>query len=395
MSLRTFRSEDVSGRKVLVRVDFNVPLKDGRVADDTRIRAHLPALRRLIDAGARIALVSHLGRPKGGPDPKYTLRPVGEALAEILGRPVRFVEDCVGEPVVRALNVLKPGEILLLENVRFHPEEEKNDPAFSRVLAAPFDAFVMDAFSAAHRAHASTRGVSEVLPSFAGDLIVREMEMLSSARDNPRKPFVLILGGAKVSDKIGVIENLLSRVDSILIGGGMAFTFLKAQGYEIGRSLLEADRVDFAAEMLLRARERGIRILLPEDLVTAEKVEPGQPVRVVPATGIEADQLGLDIGPQTRELFRSVILEARTVLWNGPMGVFEIPEFAEGTKAVAQALADATEQGALTVVGGGDSAAAVAELGYAGRVSHVSTGGGASLEYFEGKALPGIEPFRE
>jgi phosphoglycerate kinase len=395
MSLRTFRSEDVSGRKVLVRVDFNVPLKDGRVADDTRIRAHLPALRRLIDAGARIALVSHLGRPKGGPDPKYTLRPVGEALAEILGRPVRFVEDCVGEPVVRALNVLKPGEILLLENVRFHPEEEKNDPAFSRVLAAPFDAFVMDAFSAAHRAHASTRGVSEVLPSFAGDLIVREMEMLSSARDNPRKPFVLILGGAKVSDKIGVIENLLSRVDSILIGGGMAFTFLKAQGYEIGRSLLEADRVDFAAEMLLRARERGIRILLPEDLVTAEKVEPGQPVRVVPATGIEADQLGLDIGPQTRELFRSVILEARTVLWNGPMGVFEIPEFAEGTKAVAQALADATEQGALTVVGGGDSAAAVAELGYAGRVSHVSTGGGASLEYFEGKALPGIEPVRE
>jgi len=395
MSLRTFRSEDVSGRKVLVRVDFNVPLKDGRVADDTRIRAHLPALRRLIDAGARIALVSHLGRPKGGPDPKYTLRPVGEALAEILGRPVRFVEDCVGEPVVRALNVLEPGEILLLENVRFHPEEEKNDPAFSRVLAAPFDAFVMDAFSAAHRAHASTRGVSEVLPSFAGDLIVREMEMLSSARDNPRKPFVLILGGAKVSDKIGVIENLLSRVDSILIGGGMAFTFLKAQGYEIGRSLLEADRVDFAAEMLLRARERGIRILLPEDLVTAEKVEPGQPVRVVPATGIEADQLGLDIGPQTRELFRSVILEARTVLWNGPMGVFEIPEFAEGTKAVAQALADATEQGALTVVGGGDSAAAVAELGYAGRVSHVSTGGGASLEYFEGKALPGIEPFRE
>jgi phosphoglycerate kinase len=395
MTIRTFRPEDVAGRKVLVRVDFNVPLKEGRVADDTRIRAHLPALNRLIDAGARIALVSHLGRPKGGPDPKYSLRPVGERLAEILGRPVRFVDDCVGEEVVRAVESLKPGEILLLENVRFHPEEEKNDPAFSARLAAPFDVFVMDAFSAAHRAHASTRGVVNHLPSFAGDLIVREMEMLSSGRDNPRKPFVLILGGAKISDKIAVIENLLSKVDRILVGGGMAFTFLKAQGYGIGKSLLEADRVDFAREMIRRAKERGVELLLPEDILAAEKLEAGSPCRIVPATAIPEDLLGLDVGPQTRELFRSAILDAKTVLWNGPMGVFEIPEFAEGTRAVARALADATDRGALTLVGGGDSAAAVAELGFADRVSHVSTGGGASLEYFEGKTLPGIEPFLE
>jgi phosphoglycerate kinase len=395
MTIKTFRPEDVAGRKVLVRVDFNVPLKEGRVADDTRIRAHLPALNRLIGAGARIALVSHLGRPKGGPDPKYSLRPVGERLAEILGRPVRFVDECVGDEVARAMETLKPGEILLLENVRFHPEEEKNDPAFSARLAAPFDAFVMDAFSAAHRAHASTRGVADHLPSFAGDLIVREMKMLSSGRDHPRKPFVLILGGAKVSDKIAVIENLLCRVDRILIGGGMAFTFLKAQGYGIGRSLLETDRIDFAREMIRKAKEGGVQLLLPEDVLAAEKPEAGSPCRIVPATAIPEDLLGLDVGPLTRELFRGAILDAKTVLWNGPMGVFEIPEFAEGTTAVAQALADATLRGAVTLVGGGDSAAAVAELGFADRVSHVSTGGGASLEFFEGKTLPGIEPFLE
>ncbi len=393
MRLKTFSPSDVAGKKVLVRVDFNVPLADGRVSDDTRIKAHLPTLTALRDAGAKIALVSHLGRPKGTVNLKYTLEPVGEELAKLTGWPVRFVSDCIGEKVDEAVADWKDGEVLLLENVRFHPEEEKNDMEFAKKLVKNFDVFVMDAFSAAHRAHASTRAAAELIPSFSGKLIDREITMLSAARDEPKKPFVLILGGAKVSDKIAVVENMLKKADTILIGGGMAFTFLKAQGLEIGKSLCETEKLDFAAKMLEEAKALGVKILLPVDAVVAPEFKADAPAKAVKADAIPQDEMGLDIGPETAELFAKEILAAKTVLWNGPMGVFEMPAFAKGTEAVAQALAGATANGALTVVGGGDSAAAIALFKMEDKVSHVSTGGGASLEFFEGKSLPGIEPY--
>lgn len=393
MRLKTFSPSDVAGKKVLVRVDFNVPLADGRVSDDTRIKAHLPTLTALRDAGAKIALVSHLGRPKGTVNLKYTLEPVGEELAKLTGWPVRFVSDCIGEKVDEAVADWKDGEVLLLENVRFHPEEEKNDMEFAKKLVKNFDVFVMDAFSAAHRAHASTRAAAELIPSFSGKLIDREITMLSAARDEPKKPFVLILGGAKVSDKIAVVENMLKKADTILIGGGMAFTFLKAQGLEIGKSLCETEKLDFAAKMLEEAKALGVKILLPVDAVVAPEFKADAPAKAVRADAIPQDEMGLDIGPETAELFAKEILAAKTVLWNGPMGVFEMPAFAKGTEAVAKALADATANGALTVVGGGDSAAAIALFKMEDKVSHVSTGGGASLEFFEGKSLPGIEPY--
>lgn len=393
MRLKTFSPSDVAGKKVLVRVDFNVPLADGRVSDDTRIKAHLPTLTALRDAGAKIALVSHLGRPKGTVNLKYTLEPVGEELAKLTGWPVRFVPDCIGDKVDAAVADWKDGEVLLLENVRFHPEEEKNDMEFAKKLVKDFDVFVMDAFSAAHRAHASTRAAAELIPSFSGKLIDREITMLSAARDEPKKPFVLILGGAKVSDKIAVVENMLKKADTILIGGGMAFTFLKAQGLEIGKSLCEAEKLDFAAKMLEEAKALGVKILLPVDAVVAPEFKADAPAKAVKADAIPQDEMGLDIGPETAELFAKEILAAKTVLWNGPMGVFEMPAFAKGTEAVAKALADATANGALTVVGGGDSAAAIALFKMEDKVSHVSTGGGASLEFFEGKSLPGIEPY--
>ena len=393
MRLKTFSPSDVAGKKVLVRVDFNVPLADGRVGDDTRIKAHLPTLTALRDAGAKIALVSHLGRPKGTVNLKYTLEPVGEELAKLTGWPVRFVSDCIGEKVDEAVADWKDGEVLLLENVRFHPEEEKNDMEFAKKLVKDFDVFVMDAFSAAHRAHASTRAAAELIPSFSGKLIDREITMLSAARDEPKKPFVLILGGAKVSDKIAVVENMLKKADTILIGGGMAFTFLKAQGLEIGKSLCETEKLDFAAKMLEEAKALGVKILLPVDAVVAPEFKADAPAKTVKSDAIPQDEMGLDIGPETAELFTNEILAAKTVLWNGPMGVFEMPAFAKGTEAVAKALAGATEKGALTVVGGGDSAAAIALFKMEDKVSHVSTGGGASLEFFEGKSLPGIEPY--
>ena len=393
MRLKTFSPSDVAGKKVLVRVDFNVPLADGRVSDDTRIKAHLPTLTALREAGAKIALVSHLGRPKGTVNLKYTLEPVGEELAKLTGWPVRFVSDCIGEKVDEAVADWKDGEVLLLENVRFHPEEEKNDMEFAKKLVKNFDVFVMDAFSAAHRAHASTRAAAELIPSFSGKLIDREITMLSAARDEPKKPFVLILGGAKVSDKIAVVENMLKKADTILIGGGMAFTFLKAQGLEIGKSLCETEKLDFAAKMLEEAKALGVKILLPVDAVVAPEFKADAPAKAVKADAIPQDEMGLDIGPETAELFAKEILAAKTVLWNGPMGVFEIPAFAKGTEAVAKALAGATANGALTVVGGGDSAAAIALFKMEDKVSHVSTGGGASLEFFEGKSLPGIEPY--
>ncbi len=393
MRLKTFSPSDVAGKKVLVRVDFNVPLADGRVSDDTRIKAHLPTLTALRDAGAKIALVSHLGRPKGTVNLKYTLEPVGEELAKLTGWPVRFVSDCIGEKVDEAVADWKDGEVLLLENVRFHPEEEKNDMEFAKKLVKNFDVFVMDAFSAAHRAHASTRAAAELIPSFSGKLIDREITMLSAARDEPKKPFVLILGGAKVSDKIAVVENMLKKADTILIGGGMAFTFLKAQGLEIGKSLCETEKLDFAAKMLEEAKALGVKILLPVDAIVAPEFKADAPAKAVKADAIPQDEMGLDIGPETAKLFVKEILAAKTVLWNGPMGVFEMPAFAKGTEAVAKALADATANGALTVVGGGDSAAAIALFKMEDKVSHVSTGGGASLEFFEGKSLPGIEPY--
>jgi len=393
MRLKTFSSGDVAGKKVLVRVDFNVPLAGGKVSDTTRIAAHIPTLTALREAGAKIALVSHLGRPKGKVNLDFTLKPVGEELAKMTGWNVKFVPDCIGPEVDKAVASWKDGDILLLENVRFYPEEEKNDVDFARKLTSNFDVFVMDAFSAAHRAHASTRAAAELLPSFAGLLILKEIKMLSAARDDPQKPFVLILGGAKVSDKIAVVENMLKKADTILIGGGMAFTFLKAQGCEIGKSLCETEKLDFASQMLKEAKELGVRIVLPIDAVVAAEFKADAPHQTVEANAIPADAMGLDIGPKTAAEFAEIIVKAKTVLWNGPMGVFEMPAFAKGTEAIAKALADATKAGALTVVGGGDSAAAVAQFHYEDKVSHVSTGGGASLEFFEGKMLPGIEPY--
>lgn len=392
MKLKTFLPGDVTGKKVLVRVDFNVPLADGKVADPTRICAHLPTLRALKAAGAKVALISHLGRPKGTADMKYSLKPVGEELANITGWDVRFVPECIGPDVEKATSDWG-NEVLLLENVRFHPEEEKNSMEFAKKLAENFDFFVMDAFSAAHRAHSSTKAITEVLPSFAGLLMVKETDMLGAVRDDPKKPFVLILGGAKVSDKIAVVENMLKKVDTILIGGGMAFTFFKAKGLEIGKSLCEEDKVEFASKMLHEAEKMGVKILLPLDVIAADEFKADSAWTLVSPEAIPSGKMGLDVGPETVRIFTEVILSAKTVLWNGPMGVFEMPAFSKGTESVARALVKATENGSFTVVGGGDSAAAIAQFGLEDRVSHVSTGGGASLEFFEGKLLPGIEPY--
>lgn len=392
MKLKTFLPGDVTGKKVLVRVDFNVPLADGKVADPTRICAHLPTLRALKAAGAKVALISHLGRPKGTADMKYSLKPVGEELANITGWDVRFVPECIGPDVEKATSDWG-NEVLLLENVRFHPEEEKNSMEFAKKLAENFDLFVMDAFSAAHRAHSSTKAITEVLPSFAGLLMVKETDMLGAVRDDPKKPFVLILGGAKVSDKIAVVENMLKKVDTILIGGGMAFTFFKAKGLEIGKSLCEEDKVEFASKMLHEAEKMGVKILLPLDVIAADEFKADSAWTLVSPEAIPSGKMGLDVGPETVRIFTEVILSAKTVLWNGPMGVFEMPAFSKGTESVARALVKATENGSFTVVGGGDSAAAIAQFGLEDRVSHVSTGGGASLEFFEGKLLPGIEPY--
>ena len=392
MKLKTFLPGDITGKKVLVRVDFNVPLDNGKVADITRICAHLPTLRALKAAGAKVALVSHFGRPKGKVDPTYSLEPVGEELEKITGWDVRFIPECIGPDVRKACEEWG-NEVLLLENVRFHAEEEKNDMVFAQKLAENFDVFVMDAFSAAHRAHSSTRAVAEILPSFAGLLIVKETEMLGAVRDDPKKPFVLILGGSKVSDKIAVVENMMKKVDTILIGGGMAFTFFKAKGLEIGKSLCETDKIEFASKMLDEAEKLGVKMLLPLDVLAADEFKADSPYSLVAPDAIPSDKMGLDIGPETIKAFTEVITSSKTVLWNGPMGVFEMPAFSKGTEAVAQALVKATEMGSFTVVGGGDSAAAIAQFGYEEKVSHVSTGGGASLEFFEGKILPGIEPY--
>jgi phosphoglycerate kinase len=388
MIKKTVRDIDVSGKRVLVRVDFNVPLdKSGSVSDDTRIRAALPTIRYLVENGARVILASHLGRPKGTFNEKYSLKPVARRLEELLGREVIMVEDVIGDLPRRAVQDLGRGQVMMLENVRFYAEEEKNDDKFARSLADLADVFVNDAFGAAHRAHASTEGVARIIPGVAGFLMEKEIEMLGRALSNPDRPFVAVIGGAKVSDKIGVIGNLIEKVDTLIIGGGMANTFLKAKGFDMGKSLLEGDKLDLAAELMERAAAAGVKFLLPVDLVVSRAADPEAERKVVPVEGVPGDWMALDIGPESAGIFGEEVRRARTVVWNGPMGVFEMAPFAGGTFSVARSLA---ESGAVTIVGGGDSAAAVEKAGVAGRITHISTGGGASLEFLEGRQLPGV-----
>ncbi len=384
---RTVRDVEVNGRRVLVRVDFNVPMEDGRITDDRRIREALPTVRDLMDRRARVILASHLGRPKGRVDEELRLTPIARRLGELLGRPIPLLPDCVGPAVEDAIARLRPGDVVLLENLRFHAEEEANDPAFAASLARLAEVFVNDAFGTAHRAHASTAGVAAQLPAVAGLLMEKELRHLGQALEAPKRPFVAILGGKKVSDKIGVIRHLLTRADTLLIGGGMAYTFLRAQGKEIGSSLCETDKLDLASELLQSAAVRGVSFRLPVDVVVSIAPEAGADYKVVDAGAIPAEWMGVDIGPKTAAQFAEAIVPAGTVLWNGPMGIFEIPAFAGGTRAVAEAMAKSQ---AVTVVGGGDSAAAVEEFGLADRITHISTGGGASLEFLEGRELPGI-----
>jgi len=385
---KTIEDIDVRGKRVLVRVDFNVPMdENGNITDDRRIRAALPTIQYLIKNNAKVILMSHLGRPKGEFDPKYSLAPVAKRLSELLGQEVIMAKDVIGESAKNAVASMKEGQVVLLENVRFHKEETKNDPEFAKALAQLGDIYVNDAFGSAHRAHASTEGVAHYLPAVAGYLIQKELEVMGKALENPERPFVAILGGAKVSDKIGVIENLINKVDVLLIGGGMAYTFLKAKGYEVGNSLLEEDKVELAKQLMEKAKEKGVKLLLPVDNVVAQEFKADAPHKVVDSDEIEAGWMGMDIGPKTREMFGEEIKKAKTVVWNGPMGVFEMPAFAEGTKAVAKYV---SECGGTTIIGGGDSAAAVEQLGFADKMTHISTGGGASLEFLEGKVLPGI-----
>jgi len=385
MNKHTIRDVEVKGKRVLVRVDFNVPLKDGAVADDRRIRAALPTIQYLLDQGAAVVLMSHLGRPKGQPRPELRMDPVAERLSQLLGRPVTKLDDCVGVQVENAVNAMKPGEVILLENTRFKPGETKNDPLLAEGLARLGEIFVNDAFGTAHRAHASTEGVAHHLPAVAGFLMEKELTYLGRALADPDRPFLAVLGGAKISDKIGVVQNLLSKVDSLLIGGGMANTFFKAQGLNVGDSLVEDEAVDTARDLLKSA---GDKLVLPVDCVIADRFEADAQARVVPVDQVPDGWRILDIGPATVAHFSNRLAAAKTVVWNGPMGVFEFPRFAEGTFAIARALADLED--ATTIIGGGDSAAAVEQSGLADKMSHISTGGGASLEFLEGKELPGV-----
>ncbi|GDX39979.1 phosphoglycerate kinase [Armatimonadota bacterium] len=389
MNKKTIEDIDIKGKRVLARVDFNVPQDDtGAITDDTRITAALPTINYLVGQGAKTILVSHLGRPKGV-TPKYTLKPVAERLSELLGKEVVLLPDCIGTEVEATVANLKDGDVVLLENVRFYPEEEGNDPAFAQRLANLAEVYVNDAFGTAHRAHASTEGVAHLLPGVSGYLMQKELDYLGGALTEPKRPFVAILGGAKVKDKIGVIRELIQKVDTLIIGGGMSYTFFKAQGYEIGKSLLDAKNLEFCAEILATS---GDKLLLPDDVIVtnANPFDDGEEAcdtKVVSITEIPADWEGADIGPATIAKFSAAIKSAATVVWNGPMGIFEFSKFAEGTRAVAQALA---ESDATTIIGGGDSAAAVQQLGYADAMTHISTGGGASLEFLEGKPLPGV-----
>lgn len=380
---------DIAGKKVLLRCDFNVPQnkETGEISSDKRIVAALPTIKYLLDNGAAVIACSHLGKPKGEWKPKLSLAPVAEHLSKLLGREVIFAKDIIGEDAKEKAAALKPGEIMLLENLRFDIREEKNDPEFAAELASLAEIYVSDAFGTVHRAHASTAGVAAYLPAYAGLLVLKELSVMGKALEEPQRPFVAVLGGAKVSDKIGVINNLLSKADTIIIGGGMAYTFIKAMGFEIGKSLLEEDRLDYARSMIEKAKEKNVRLLLPVDTAIGSEFAPDCERRVVKVSEIPADWMGMDIGPETIKLFSDAVSNAGTVVWNGPMGVFEFDAFAQGTEAMAKALA---ESGAVTIVGGGDSAAAVEKLGYADKMTHISTGGGASLEFLEGLELPGV-----
>lgn len=383
---------ELKGKRVLVRVDFNVPLDENQnITDDRRITAALPTINKIIKEGGKAILMSHLGRPKGQRKEEFSLKPVAVRLGELVDADVKFADDCIGEQVKAIVDKMNNGEVLLLENLRFHSEEEKNNPDFAKQLAELGDVYVNDAFGSAHRAHASTEGVTRFIKTCAaGYLMQKELDYLGKSISDPKRPFTAILGGAKISGKIDVIENLLPKVDNLIIGGGMAYTFFKAQGLEIGTSLLEEDKIELAKEIFKKAENAKAKLLLPVDIVTAEEFKDDSPAEVVDYDKMPAGKMGLDIGPKTIELFSNVIKESKTVVWNGPMGVFEFPNFAKGTNAVAQALADATANGAITVIGGGDSASAIKKVGLEDKVSHVSTGGGASLEFLEGKVLPGV-----
>ena len=391
---KTIRDIDVKGKKIIARCDFNVPMQEGKITDDNRIVAAMPTIEYLKEQGAKIILMSHMGRPKGKPNMEYTLAPVAERLSQLLGQEVKFISSptVVDEDVKAAAAALQDGEVMLLENVRFRKEETDNEPGFAKELASLGEIFVQEAFGTAHRAHASTAGVADYLPAISGFLIEKEVKFLGNAVETPERPFVAIMGGAKVGDKIPVIENLLKKVDSLIIGGGMAYTFYKAMGYEIGTSILDADNIELAKELLTKAEEAGVKMLLPVDVVCGKEFANDTEIKVTDRENMPADMMGLDIGPKTVELYKETLLAAKTVVWNGPMGVFEMPSFAKGTKAVAEILA---ESDAVTIIGGGDSAAAVEQFGLADQMSHISTGGGASLEFLEGKVLPGIAVIEE
>jgi len=387
MNKKSVRDIDVAGKKVFVRVDFNVPLQDGVITDDTRIRETLPTIRYLIEQGAKIILASHLGRPKGKVADEFRLTPVAKRLSELLGKPVVKVDEAIGEAVQAEVDKLSDGDVLLLENVRFYPGEEKNDPEFAKALASLADIYVNDAFGAAHRAHASTEGIAHYLPAVSGLLMEKEISILSKVLQDPERPFTAIIGGAKVKDKIAVIENLMNLADTILLGGGISYTFFKAQGYEIGKSLVDDEKLDLALSFIEKAKQKGVKLLLPVDIVIADDFSPNANMQVVGVDQIPPEWEGVDIGPKTREIYADIIKNSKMIVWNGPMGVFEIDKFAEGTKAIALACAE-TE--GFTVLGGGDSAAAAEKFHLADRMNHISTGGGASLEFLEGKALPGV-----
>jgi phosphoglycerate kinase len=388
--LRTLDDLDVARRTVLVRLDLNVPMQDGEVTDATRIERSVPTVKELLANGAKVVILAHFGRPKGKREAAMSLKPLCGPLGDALGAQVAFAEDCIGEPARRAVAALRPGQVLLLENLRFHAAEEANEPAFARQLAGLGDAYVNDAFGTAHRAHASTVGIAEILPAYAGLLMEREIEMLSKLLESAERPFAAILGGAKVSDKIGVIDNLLKKVDVLILGGGMANTFLLAQGKSVGKSLAEHDRVEDAKRVLAAAEKRKVRVVLPVDVIVAKEVTRGTEYKTLSAEKIPASWHIVDVGAKSLELMQEALADARTVFWNGPLGVFEIPSFAHGTNAIARSVAERADNGATVVVGGGDSVAALTQQGLADRMTHISTGGGASLEFLEGRALPGV-----
>ncbi len=392
LNKKSIEDISVSGKRVLVRCDFNVPLKDGVISNDKRIVAALPTIKYLIEHNARVILCSHLGRPKEGFEPEFSLAPVAVRLSELLNKPVKMAKDVIGEDAKALAASLQDGDVMLLENVRYHKEEKKNDPAFAKELASLAEIYVNDAFGAAHRAHASTAGVAAYLPAVCGYLMQKEIAFIGGALEDPKRPFVAILGGAKVSDKIGVITNLIDKVETLIIGGGMAYTFMKALGHQIGESICEDDKVELAKEIMAKAEAKGINFLIPEDNMIADRFDANANSQIIKSDEIPDGWMGMDIGPTTIEHFCNAIKGAGTVIWNGPMGVFEFEKFASGTLAVAEAVANS---GAVSIIGGGDSVAAVVKLGFADKMSHISTGGGASLEFMEGKALPGVECLNE